>query len=38
MMCASQRQIEKVGNRILRPYVPLGMKRKGDGEGEVEGF
>ena len=29
MMC-----VEKVGDRILRPYVPLGTKRKGEGEGD----
>ena len=32
MLCALRRQIEKVGDRILRPYVPLGTKRKGEGE------
>ena len=32
MMCASRRQIGKVGDRILRPYVPLGAKRKGEGK------
>ena len=34
MMCAPWRQIEKAGDRILRPYVPLGTKRKGEDEGE----
>ena len=38
MMCALRRQIEKVGDRILRPYVPLGTKRKGEGEGEHRSF
>ena len=32
MMCAPRRQIEKVGDRILRPYMTLGTKRKGEGE------
>ena len=32
MMCASRWQIEKVGDRILRPYVPLGTKKKGEGD------
>ena len=31
IMCAPWRQIEKVGDRILRPYVPLGTNRKGEG-------
>ena len=32
MMCASRRQIEKVGDMILRTYVLLGTKRKGEGD------
>ena len=32
MMCASRRQIEKVGDRVVGPYVPLGAKRKGEGD------
>ena len=28
MMCASRRQIEKVGHRVLRPYLSLGVKVK----------
>ena len=31
IMCASRQQIEKVADRILRPYVPLGIIRKGEG-------
>ena len=33
MLCASWRQIEKAGDKILRPYVSLGTRRKGEGEG-----
>ena len=38
IMCAPRRQIEKVGDRILRPYVTLGTKRKGEGEVKVNLF
>ena len=30
MVCASRRQIENVGDRILRPYMPLGTKKKSE--------
>ena len=32
----SQRPTELVGGRVLRPYVPHGMKLIGEGEGEGE--
>lgn len=37
MMCALRRQIEKVGNRISRPYVSLGTKRKDEGDMQANG-
>ena len=32
-MCTLRQQIEKVGDRILRPYVTLGTKK---GEGDTQ--
>ena len=32
----SQRPTELVGGRVLRPYVPHGMKLIGEGEGKLK--
>ena len=32
----SQRPTELVGGRVLRPYVPHGMKLIGEGDGELK--
>ena len=37
MRYKSQRLTELVGGTVLRPYVPHGTKRIGEGEGEGEG-